>query len=232
MKSRIEAFKIVMIRGAIIVFSVGIAGFFIYMVLDYITRMWKPVFKPLVVYDPLVTIVGVAMFILIIATIGYMFSPNKLSGNWGKLWGRIPIINWFLGQRKMPRSVSDMPGALIRFAEGGYYIAALLGEQQFKNKDGETYLMYKLYCPSAPMPWSGLPLIFAEAQCVLVLKLSFAEIYGITTSFGRTTPKLLEELDLEVTTKEQEHSYLHQLDEIARKVGVRLARPVPQEETI
>jgi len=232
MQSKIESFKTMMTRGTIIVFSVGIAGFFIYMILDYVTRMWKPVFKPFVMYDQLVTIIGVVMIVLVIAAIGYLFSPKKLSGRWGRLCGRIPIVNWFLGQRKMPRSVKDMPGALIRFAEGGYYIAALLGEQQFRNKSGEIHLMYKLYCPSAPMPWSGLPLIFAEVQCVTVLKLSFAEIYGITTSFGRTTPALLEELDLEVTRLEPQHSYLHQMDEIAKKVGMRLVRPVPQEETI
>ena len=219
MKDRkIASLKTIFGRGMLIVFSVGIAGFFIYVVLDYITRMWKPVFKPFVVHDPLVTIIGVCMILFVIAATGYLFSPAKLSGRWGRFWGSVPVINWFLGERRVPTSVRDMPGALIRFSEGSYYIAALLGEQKFKNKNGEIELMYKLYCPSAPMPWSGLPLIFARADCVTLLKLSFAEIYGITTSFGKTTPKLLEELDIN-KTEEPESAYFVLLDEAVNEVS-------------
>ncbi len=226
--NKANSMKKIITRGMLIVFSMGIAGFFIYVVLDYITKMWKPVIKPLVVYDPLVTIVGVIMILILILAVGYLFSPAKLSGRWGRFWGRIPVINWFLGERRIPTSVKDMPGALINFAEGSYYIAALLGEQKFMNKNGEMSLMYKLYCPSAPMPWSGLPLIFAQADCVTLLKLSFAEIYGITTSFGKTTPELLEELDV-TPAGGMGSSYLMQFDEIAEQIGKQRLGTVPQD---
>ena len=208
--------KNIIARGALIVFSLGIMAFLLYHILDFITKLWKPALKPLVGHDALVTILAVVMVFILVAAIGYIFSPQKLAGHWGRFLGKIPVVNWFLGQRRIPKSVKDMPGALIKFSEGSYYIAALLGEQSFKNKYGEIEQMYKLYCPSAPMPWSGLPLIFARTNRVTLLKLSFAEVYGITTSFGKTTPKLLEELDLGTTT-EQEHSYLLEFDGIVEK---------------
>lgn len=231
MHKRIEAFKSVMTRGTVISFSVGIAAFFIYMLINYIIKIWKPVFKPIVKYDSLVAIIGIVMIILVVATIGYLFSPKKLSGRWGQLWGTVPVVNWFIGKRKMPKSVKDMPGALVQFSSGSYYIGALVGEQKFINKNGETHLMYKLFCPAVPMPWSGHPIIFAKAECVIILKLSFAEIYGINTSYGKKTPAILQEIDVKEIIK-SERSYMAQQGKIATKEMGQLPSPVPQEETI
>ncbi|MEE8470148.1 MAG: hypothetical protein V3S51_02335 [Dehalococcoidia bacterium] len=186
----------IMIRGTIIVFSLGIIAFLVLLLLDFLTRLWRPAIKPLVGEDYLVTIIAVVITLPLIAAVGFIFSRENLSGRVGRFLGRIPIINWFVGDRRIPQSVHDMPGALVRFSEGSYYIAALVGKQDFRNKKGEMELMYKLYCPSAPVPWSGLPIIFARQEHVILLKLSFAEVYGITTSFGRTAPQILEELEL------------------------------------
>jgi uncharacterized membrane protein len=183
------------IRGALIIFSLGVITFLLYFILDFITKLFRPAFKPLVGEDYLVTIMGVAAILFLIWAVGFIFSPQNLTGRWGRFWGRIPVVNWFMGEKRIPQSVHDMPGALVKFSDGSYYIAALIGEQKFRDKSGETHKMYRLYCPSAPVPWSGLPLIFARSDQVILLKLSFAEIYGITTSFGRTTPELLEELE-------------------------------------
>ncbi len=189
--------KATFLRGALIVFSLGVIAFLVYFVLDFITKLFRPAFSSLVGDDTyLITLIGVAAILFLIWAIGFLFAPQNLTGRWGRFWGRVPILNWFMGERRIPRTVHDMPGALVKFADGSYYIAALVGEQKFVDKNGTMHKMYRLYCPSAPVPWSGLPLIFARAEQVILLKLSFAEIYGITTSFGRTTPELLEELEL------------------------------------
>jgi uncharacterized membrane protein len=83
---------------------------------------------------------------------------------------------------------------LVEFHDGCYYIAALIGEQKIETSQGDIILC-KLYCPSAPIPWSGLPIIFAKRERVIPLKISFGEVYQITTSFGRTTREVMEEMD-------------------------------------
>lgn len=191
--------KGIMLRGALIVFSVGVLAFLVYFVVDLVTRLWRPAIKPLVGKDYLVTIIAIVITVLLIAAVGLIFSRENLSSRWGRLLGRVPIVNLFAGEKRIPQSVHDMPGALVKFSEGSYYIAALVGEQKFKNKNGEMELMYKLYCPSAPVPWSGLPIVFVREELVVLLKLSFAEVYGITTSFGRTAPDIMEELELKAT---------------------------------
>jgi uncharacterized membrane protein len=189
--------KGIFIKGTLIVFSVGIITFVIYFILDFITRLWKPAIEPMIEEEHLITVVAVVYTILLILIVGFIFTRENLFGRWGRFLGGIPLLNMFMGEKRMPQTVQDMPGALVKFAEGSYYIAALVGEQKFENRKGEIERMYKLYCPSAPVPWSGLPLIFARAEQVILLKLSFADIYAITTSFGRTTPELLQELELE-----------------------------------
>ncbi len=125
-----------------------------------------------------------------------MFSNKQARAVFGKFAIRLPIIGWIFGEGRVPQSVHDMPGALVRFSEGSYYIAALVGRQKFVSKSGELENMYKMYCPSAPVPWSGLPIIFARPEHVIILKLSFGEVYGITTSFGKSAPETLEEIAL------------------------------------
>lgn len=195
--------KAIMMRGTIIVFSVGVIAFLVYFVIDILTRLWRPAVKPLLKEDYLVTIVAIVLTLLLIVIAGLLFSPANLHGRWGRFWGRVPVINWFMGERRIPRTVHDMPGALVKFSDGSYYIAALVGTQKFRNKDGKLELMYKLYCPSAPVPWSGLPIVFAREEQVTLLQLSFAEVYGITTSFGRTAPEVLEELELKRVVDQQ-----------------------------
>jgi len=193
--------KAVLLKGTVIVFSAGVIAFVVYFVLDFLTDFWGLAFRPLVDSEALLTLIAIAMTFLLVAAVGFIFSREDLLSGRGRFIGRIPVLNWFMGEKRMPQTVQDMPGALVKFSEGSYYIAALVGGQKFLNKDGEIEHMYKLYCPSAPVPWSGLPLIFAKEEQVILLKLSFAEIYGITTSFGRASPEILEELELTPTAE-------------------------------
>ncbi len=189
--------KSIMTRGVLIVFSLGILAFIVYTLLDFLIKLWRPLIISLTGREYLVIPLTIIFTILLIALVGFIFSRKNLFDRFSSLWARIPVVNWFLGEKRIPQSIHDMPGALVRFSDGSYYIAALVGNQKFRNKNGELEHMYKLYCPSAPVPWSGLPIIFARREQVILLKISFGEVYGITTSFGRSAPEIMEELSLE-----------------------------------
>lgn len=190
-------------RATLIVFSVGILAFIIYYVIGFLVTLWDPVISLLddeydsehYVTIPLAIILSLS-FVFIVTLI---LSRERHFKIFSRLLARVPLVNWFLGEGKIPEGINDMPGALVRFNEGGYYIAALIGDQKFLNKMGKVENMYKLYCPSAPIPWSGLPIIFAKHETVILLKISFGDVYRITTSFGRGTPDILEELSVGVS---------------------------------
>ena len=141
-----------MARGTLIVFSLGVLIFIIYTLLDFLVKLWKPVIKSITGIEYLSIPLTIFFTLLIIALVGFIFSQRKLFDRFSKFTARIPVINWFLGEKRIPQSVHDMPGALVKFSDGSYYIAALVGHQKFKSEHGETERMYKLYCPSAPVP--------------------------------------------------------------------------------
>jgi len=188
----------VLTRGGLIVFSLGILAFIVYTLLNILVGWWRPVIESLTGSESAVVVVPLTIVFtaVLVAFVGFAFTWKRLLRLFSKFASRIPVLNWFLGEGRIPQSIHDMPGALVRFSEGTYYIAALVGGQKFQGKNGKIENMYKLYCPSAPVPWSGLPIIFARPEQVIILKLSFGEVYGITTSFGRSTPATLEELSL------------------------------------
>jgi uncharacterized membrane protein len=188
----------VLTRGALIVFSAGVLAFIVYTLGYILAGWWRPVVKSLTGSESSFVVVPLTLVFtaLLVVVIGFAFSWKRLLDLFSRFAARVPVMNWFLGERRIPQSINDMPGALVRFTEGGYYIAALVGGQRFVSKSGEPESMYKLYCPSAPVPWSGLPIIFARPESVIILKLSFGEVYGITTSFGRSAPETLEEISL------------------------------------
>jgi uncharacterized membrane protein len=165
-----KTLKSIMTRGTLIVFSTGVLAFIIYTLLDILVQFWKPAIVSLTGREYLAVPLTIVFTILIIALVGFIFSQKRLFDRFSGLTARIPIINWFLGERRIPQSIHDMPGALVKFSDGSYYIAALVGNQKFKNRNGELEEMYKLYCPSAPVPWSGLPIIFAEQSAPEIME--------------------------------------------------------------
>ena len=183
----------VLFRGTAIVFSLGILAFIIYYVLDFAITLWEPLIMAMFDREYLVTPLTIVFTIFVIILFGFLFTRQSMVMRTRK----IPLLNTlFGGKKKIPHTIHDMPGALVKFAEGSYYIAALVGQQKFMSKNGEIEYWYKLYCPSAPVPWSGLPIIFSKKEQVIPLKITFGEVYGITTSFGRSAPEILEELSL------------------------------------
>jgi len=186
--------KRILIRGTALVFSAGVLAFIIYYVLDFLIKLWRPVIMAMFDREYLVTPLTIVFTILLVIFVGFLFTQKTMAEHLRKF----PVVSLLFGEgKRIPHTIHDMPGALVKFSEGSYYIAALVGNQKFRNKEGAIELMYKLYCPSAPVPWSGLPIIFARKEQVIPLKISFGEVYGITTSFGRSAPEMLEELSLE-----------------------------------
>ncbi|MBE0479882.1 MAG: hypothetical protein IBX68_02770 [Dehalococcoidia bacterium] len=186
--------KSILNRGILITFSLGVLAFIIYFVLDIVSRVWRPVIMSLFHNQDLVIPLTIVFSVMVILFVGWAFSPNRMSNRVGILLSKVPVLNWFLGDGRIPQSARDMPGVLVRFSEGAYFIGALTGLQKMKSKDGQVRVMYKIYSPSAPVPWSGLPIIFVTREQVIPLKINFGEVYGITTSFGRNTRELIEEL--------------------------------------
>jgi uncharacterized membrane protein len=197
MDRAMTALKDSMARGTLIGFSLSILAFIVYTLLKILTDWWRPVITGLTGRESLVFPLTIIFTTLIIAIVGFVFSKKQARVIFAKFATRIPVIGWLFGEGRIPQSVHDMPGALVRFSEGSYYIAALVGRQKFVSKSGQLENMYKMYCPSAPVPWSGLPIIFARPEHVIILKLSFGEVYGITTSFGKSAPETLEEISLD-----------------------------------
>ncbi|MDD3399946.1 MAG: hypothetical protein WC919_04520 [Candidatus Paceibacterota bacterium] len=177
--------KKVIATGIGVVFLVGIIMLFVKLVfLD----MLFPLFKPfvLLIFGPeksfLVVPVALFMTTLIILLAGFLFSRD--------------CAKKFLTRavRKVPQGIESSRGALVKLADGSYLIAAKIKKIKIGRMDGGTDDYYILYSPSSPIPWGGLPIIFAKKENVILLKLSFREIYMIAASFGQSTPRVISEL--------------------------------------
>jgi uncharacterized membrane protein len=103
---------------------------------------------------------------------------------------RVPIFDF----RKIPKDVEKGQGALVEFGPGAYYLAAVICSTTLTRIDGNSQKQFVLFCPSVPLPWTGLPVITVDAEKVILLKITFGEIYGTITSFGKNIPKNLYEL--------------------------------------
>ncbi len=92
------------------------------------------------------------------------------------------------------KKIESSRGAIVKKTDGTYFIAAVIKKIKIVRWWGGLESFYLLYSPSSPIPWGGLPIIFATERNVILLKLSFREIYMIAASFGQSTPKLIREL--------------------------------------
>lgn len=171
--------KRVLATGVVFVLSLGI----LILVLKLVFSFLISIFRPFILYcfknDHLVIPLTILFTFMIILIFGLIFS-------------RIDIGRIFRG---MPNFVKSMPGALVELNSGTYFIAAIIKKVKLE-KEGSYTEMYVLYTPSTPIPWTGLPIIVAEKEKVIILNISFGEVYGIASSFGRITPDLLNKLKI------------------------------------
>lgn len=173
--------------GLIICFLIGILVFFFkFLLVDVLS----PVFRPVVLYlfgeeylvIPL-TIVSTLCIILIVGGVSAKINFQNLLNKY--------II------RRVPSEIEKGHGALVEFGTGAYYLAVMMKEISFKRASGEIEKYCVLFCPSTPLPWSGLPVIYARKDKVIPLKLSYSELYSIFGSFGASAPDSLYELKLQ-----------------------------------
>ena len=73
------------------------------------------------------------------------------------------------------------------FAPDNYFLALIIKEIDLQRATGKPEKYYVLYGPSSPLPWSGLAILYVKKEKVIVVKLSYGELYGISGSFGGTT---------------------------------------------
>lgn len=180
--------KKILTTGLTIVLPITILIFlFKWVIVDFLAKLSGPLILFWFGKDYLVIPLTVIFTFLLILLVGFLFSRSKISSAVGRIF------------RRIPKDIQEMPGALVEFGSDVYFISAIIKETELKKGSGEIEKLYVLYGPSSPIPWTGLPIIFAKKEQVIRLKISFRELYGIVTSFGRTTPELLEELKISST---------------------------------
>jgi uncharacterized membrane protein len=198
--------KDIFIKGGLIVFSVGIIVYIVYLFLGLLRTAWTPVIKYVFQTDDIASVniyqsyfTAIGFTLIIVFIIGFIFTRPKILAFLRKAFKTVSLIQMLKGSSSRAHvSINEKPGALVKFTDGSYYLAAIAGKRKFRDRCGDIVDMYILYSPSSPVPWSGLPVIFAKKENVIPLNLSFAQVYSITTSFGRNAPAIIEEPDMEV----------------------------------
>ena len=164
----------IFIKGCVAVMFAGVIYFFGKIILyDLLVPIFHPVIVSLIgrADEYLVIILTVVFTIIAIFIIGLI--------PFGRVLGR--------------KTIEKSHGAFVIINPGTYFIAAIVARVGFKQVDGRVQKLYVLFSPYAPFPWSGLPIIFAKEKNVIPLKISYRQLYSITVSLGRTTPRVLEE---------------------------------------
>jgi uncharacterized membrane protein len=174
----------IFMSGLIICFLIGILVFFFkFLLVDVLSSVFRPVvlhfFNEELLVIPL-TIVFTLCIVLIVGGASVKIDFQKL-------------LNKYV-VRRVPSIIEKGHGALVEFGPGAYYLAIMMKEISFKRTNGEIEKYYVLFCPSTPIPWSGLPVIYARKEKVIPLKLSYSELYSIFGSFGASAPESLCEL--------------------------------------
>ena len=172
-----------------------------FVIVEILAKLWEPLILAITGRPDLVIPLTLLFTAVASAILGFFYSNQKCQNFFKRYLRRIPITGWIMGKEGVPESIKDKPGCLVEFAPGEtYFIAALIKEIKFKRNSGKTTELYVLYSPSAPVPVSGFPIIFAKKERVILLKISFLKVYQITASFGDDSPDLLEELAPFVST--------------------------------
>jgi len=174
----------VLLSGLVVCFLIGILVFFFkFLLVDVLS----PIFRPLVflLFDD--------EFLVIPLTIVFTFIVLLIVGEISTRINFQYIYNKYI-VRRIPKDIEKGRGALVEFGPEAYYLAVLMKDVSFKRANGEVETFCVLFCPSTPLPWTGLPVIYARKEKVIPLKLSYSELYSIFGSFGSTSPEMLHEL--------------------------------------
>jgi uncharacterized membrane protein len=174
----------ILVAGFFTSFLIGILFFFLkFLIKDALAPLFRPLILEITDHrEYLVIPLTVVFTVIIIIIVGLAATHIHLQDGLSKSF------------RKSPKTQSPIRGALVALNNGTYCLAILIKEVDFKRADGTIEKYCVLYSPSAPFPWSGLPVIYARKETVLFTNLSFSEIYSIVGSFGENTPRSLVEV--------------------------------------
>ncbi len=173
----------ILTTGVIAVFLVGIIYFFFRVL---IVDLLQPLFMPILVHitdnDAYQILLTIAFAVIVVVIVGAILTRLKLQGLYNRYF------------RRVPKDLERARGALVMLAPDTYFLALIIKEIDFHRLNGKVEKYFVLYGPSSPLPWSGLPILYVKREKVVAVKLSYGELYGISGSFGGTTPALLTEL--------------------------------------
>ncbi|HEX7475494.1 MAG TPA: hypothetical protein VF318_05955 [Dehalococcoidales bacterium] len=173
----------ILATGLFTSFLIGIIFFFLkFLIADALASLFRPLILDITGNREYLVIPLTLVFTLIIILVVGLITTRIHFQD---------IFNKYL--RKLPKNLEQARGALVQFDNDTWMLAIVIKEVEITMAGEPPDKYYVLYCPSAPFPWSGLPVVYARKSKVHLLKLSFGEIYSIVGSFGENTPRSLVE---------------------------------------
>jgi uncharacterized membrane protein len=178
----------ILLSGLLACFLIGIAFFFFwFLIQDVLVVIFSPIILSLTGQQYLVIPLTLVFTVVVVFIVGFAVTRIKFQDIYAR------------HIRKLPKDLEKGRGALVMFGPGAYYLGVIIKETQIRQPDGNLERYYVLYCPSTPLPWSGLPVIYVEQKKVIPLKFTFGELYSLTGSFGANTPAILADLQTQDT---------------------------------
>ncbi len=185
----------ILVSGLFACFLIGIIFFFFkFLIMDVLVPTFGPLILLLTGKEYLVIPLAIVFTFIVVVIVGAITTRIKFRD----------LYNRYV--RKVPRNLESGRGAMVEFSPGASYLAVIIKEVNLRKVNGEIAKYYVLYCPSTPLPWSGLPVIYVEKEKVTPLKLSYGELYSIVGSFGANTPEQLAELKTDIVATAPEIS--------------------------
>jgi uncharacterized membrane protein len=170
----------ILLSGLLVCFLIGIAFlFFRFLIVDVLASLFRPVILDLTDREYLVIPLTLVLSFLVIFIVGFISTRINFQDFYSRHF------------RRVPKDLEKGRGALVMFSPGAYYLGIIIKETMMIRANGQNGKYYVLYCPSTPLPWSGLPVIYVEQQKVIPLKLSYGELYSLVGSFGANTPQVI-----------------------------------------
>jgi uncharacterized membrane protein len=173
----------IFLSGLLACFLIGLLFFFFkFIVVDVLAALFRPLIIHMFDNESLVIPLSIVFSLAMFMVVGAIVTRIKYRD----------LFNKYL--HKVPENLQKGRGALVLLGPDTYFLALIIKETTFMQANGVAEKYYVLYGPSTPLPWSGLPVLFAPKDKVRPLKLSYAEIYSMLGSFGGNTPDLLVEM--------------------------------------
>jgi len=175
----------ILLSGLLACVLIGIAVFFFwFLIVDVLANIFRPLILNLTGQEYLVIPLALVFTIVIVFVVGFAVTKIKFQEFYARHF------------RKVPKDLEKGRGALVMFGPGAYYLGIIIKETNIRKSADKLEKYYVLYCPSTPLPWSGLPVIYVEQDKVIPLDFSFGQLYSLAGSFGANTPSILADLQI------------------------------------